>query len=97
MDKQERLKLAMCHFEEVLFEHQKDSADAALMLTWITPLFDQIRSGQVFPPQRYTLRMALGKDSSFYEPSGPFSKVESDFAAALEDWPSQPWYKDTRD
>jgi hypothetical protein len=63
------------------------------MLEWLTPLFDKIKAGNVTPPKRYDYRMALGKDSPFYESYGQFSQVEADFACALEDWASQPWCK----
>jgi hypothetical protein len=64
------------------------------LLRWLTPLFNEIASGKVVPPRRYEYRLALGKDNPFYEPDSPFSELHAEFAAALEDWASQPWYQE---
>lgn len=93
MDKVEKLRAAADSFRILLEDHRGRDQDASRMLEWLTPLFDEIKTGNVTPPKRYEYRMALGKDSPFYEPYGPFSQAEADFACALEDWASQPWYK----
>jgi hypothetical protein len=93
MDKAEKLRVAADNFSILLEDYKWRDKDASKMLEWLTPLFDEIKAGRVTPPKRYEYRMALGKDSSFYDPYGPFSRAEADFACALEDWASQPWYK----
>ncbi|GLQ98653.1 hypothetical protein GCM10007863_30730 [Dyella mobilis] len=68
--------------------------DANLLLTWLTPLFKDIEDGKVISSCYYEYRVALGKDSPFYEPSSPFFSAESAFVCALEDWVSQAWYQE---
>lgn len=93
MDKIKKLKIAANKFRKLLVEYEACNLDARQLLDWLTPLFIEIEAGNIIPPKRYEFREALGKDSSFYDPHGPFSRVEADFACALEDWVSQPWYK----
>lgn len=93
MDKFEKLSMAASDFRKLLLEYKEKDPDASQMLNWLMPLFLEIEAGNVNPPRRYEFRMALGKDSPFYDPHGPFSRIEADFVCALEDWASQPWYK----
>lgn len=93
MDKVQWLKVKAAEFRALLEAYQDTSVDAMLMLKWLTPLFDDISAGRVMPPVRYEFRNALGKDNPFYEPDSIFSGPHADFAAALEDWASQPWYQ----
>jgi len=94
MNKIEKLRMSANDFRKLLEEYENSDPDAHRMLNWLTPLFIEIEAGNIIPPKSYEFRMALGKDSSFYDPCGPFSRTEADFACALEDWASQPWYKE---
>lgn len=80
-------------FRTLLDAHQSTDSDAALLLKWLTPLFDEVRSGRIVPPRRYEHGNALGKDHPFYGADKPFQQTEALFVAALEDWCSQPWYQ----
>lgn len=93
MDRTEKLRVAANNFSILLEDYKWRDQDGSKMLEWLTPLFDEIKAGRVTLPKRYEYRMALGKDSPFYDPYGPFSRAEAYFACALEDWTSQPWYK----
>jgi len=93
MNKVKNLQEKMRIFRSLLKEHEKDNVDAELLLKWLTPLFNDIEQGIVTPPQRFEHRNALGKEAPFYEPNSMFLEPYSDFVAALEDWPSQSWYK----
>jgi hypothetical protein len=81
------------HFRALLAAHADTNTDAMLLLRWLTSLFNEVSQGKIIPPKRYEFRSALGRDSPFYEPTSPFSRVEADFISALEDWPSKPWYQ----
>ncbi|WMY07439.1 hypothetical protein [Paraburkholderia phenoliruptrix] len=94
MDKIRSLQEKSAVFRSLLEMHEGKDTDAALLLKWLTPLFDEIAKGKVIPPQHFEYRLALGKDSPFYEPESLYSTSYSDFIAALEDWSSQPWYQD---
>ena len=94
MDKVTLLKEKAIAFRSLLEAHQDFDTDAMLMLKWLTPLFDDIARGKVVPPTHYEFRLALGRDSAFYELGSLFSESHAEFAAALEDWASQPWYQD---
>ncbi|BDC44374.1 hypothetical protein PTKU15_76710 [Paraburkholderia terrae] len=93
-DKISNLQEMASIFRSLLEMHERKDADAALLLKWLTPLFDDIAKGKVVPPQHFEYGLALGKDSPFYEPDSLYSTPYSDFIATLEDWSSQPWYQD---
>jgi hypothetical protein len=75
----------------------KAEPDAAQLLTLLLPLFVEIDAGNVSPPQKYTHGLALGKEPELYERHKEIFSAEADFTSALEDWPSQAWYKKLQD
>lgn len=92
MDKMSLLKERAGNFRKLLEQYEANSTDAGLLLKWLTPLFQEIEIGKIYPPRPYKFHNSLGKDSSFYEPDKPFHSAEAAFVAALEDWESQEWY-----
>ena len=62
-----------------------------------TPLFDEIEAGNIVPPRTGLYRNPMfARDSVFENEYGPGSKLstaDSAFLSALEDWPSQSWYR----
>ncbi|HEU4458232.1 MAG TPA: hypothetical protein VFR90_03850 [Methylibium sp.] len=92
MDKVTLLKQKAAALRLLLERHQHFNGDARSLLETLTPLFNDIAAGKVVPPMYYAQSRALGKDHPFYEPASIFSGPHAEFACALEDWASQPWY-----
>jgi hypothetical protein len=93
MDKIKDLQKRAKEFRLLLERYSGEDPDASLLLETLASLFDDIASGKVVPPVQYKYVLALGKDSPFYEPDGPFISSETAFMSALEDWKFQSWYK----
>lgn len=93
MDKVSLLKVRAASFRKLLEEYEAKNTDAMLLLKWLTPLFQEIEAGKIYPPRYYEFNNSLGKDNPFYEPDKPFHSAETAFVSALEDWESQEWYK----
>lgn len=89
----ENLKYKAQVFHSLLSKYALQDSDAESLLKWLTPLFTSVELGQINPPFHYNFRMALGKESEFFEIKTDVRHAEAEFMAALEDWESQDWYK----
>ncbi len=92
-EKIEKLKCKALAFQRMLEKYAPEELDATLLLRWLDPLFEGVRSGLIVPPTYYKFRLALGKDNDFFEDKIDLRFAEAEFIAALEDWESQDWYK----
>jgi hypothetical protein len=94
MDREYLLRQRADAFRHALEDLQAADADARRLLSWLTPLFDDVEAGRIVPPYPYKFAVALGPDHAFYRPGNPILVVESAFVEALEDWNAQPWYRE---
>jgi hypothetical protein len=95
MDKKIDLKAAGNRLRILLEQNKNSDDDANRLLTWLKPLLDKIDGNEITPPYKYPLLGALGKDCRFYDKYPDVRLAEANFIAVLEDWVSQPWFKQT--
>lgn len=94
MDKVKNLQEKAKVLHALLEKYAQIDDDAKMVLGFMTPLFEQIRTGEIVPPHEHEYRWHFAStESPLYRKYEDLSHAASEYACALEDWKSQEWYR----
>lgn len=79
-DKASRLRALLEHYA-------KTDDDVEMVLSFMTPLFDEIKAGRIVPPRRDEYRWYFfNTESPLYLKYDDLSQAEAEYAEILEGW-----------